>query len=96
MNDHFPACTDSTIAFSSVYGRGGQLLRKQSNKQYKNTKMLCQYLTKGKNYKKGINTVNSSSIQFQCNDVPIQHPVGQIQEQREVAKVQAWKTKHMK
>ena len=40
--------------------------------------------------------ISSSSVQFQYNEVPISHPVGQLQEQREVAKVEASKTKHMK
>jgi len=45
---------------------------------------------------KGIQMRSSSLIQFQYNDVPIQHPVGQLQKQREVATVEALKTKHMK
>jgi hypothetical protein len=44
---------------------------------------------------KGIQISSSSSIQFQSNGVPTQHSVGQLQKQREVATVEASKTKHM-
>jgi hypothetical protein len=40
--------------------------------------------------------LSSSSVQFHYTDVAIQHPVGQLQEQREVTKVQASKTEHTK